>query len=295
MIRYIKHADIDRQQWDQCVDHALNASPYASSWYLDIVANQQWDALVLDDYAAVFPLPFRVKWGIPLIYQPFFTQQLGLFVSESEQLKLLPDFLDKIPSRFRKVYLHGNAFNRLQSAPHRITYHIPLNRDYAAIHHEYGSVVVKNLKRIRNIGLVAESSADIPTFLRFMQEHLGDKLADIRPADFHMLERLLHALLDRKKGFIRYALDDEGKRIGALFIIKSHRFAIYLLAASTAKGKKLNAMTFLIDDVIKDLAGKEMVFDFEGSMIPGIAQFYQNFGATEVRFPVLKRRLFGKW
>jgi len=277
------------------MDHAINALPYGCSWYLDIVANQQWDALVLDDYAAVFPLPFRIKWGIPIVYQPFFTQQLGLFVTDAEQLNQLPACIKKIPAKFWKVHLHANALNRLPNATHRVTYHIPLNRDYAAIHHEYGSVVVKNLKRIRNVGLTAESSSDIPTFLRFMREHLGDKLADIRPRDFDMLERLLQELIIRKKGFIRYALDSDGQRIGALFITKSHRFAIYLLAASTMKGKKLNAMTFLIDDVIKDLAGKEMVFDFEGSMIPGIANFYQNFGGVEQKFPLIIRKLLGVW
>ena len=50
-------------------------------------------------------------------------------------------------------------------------------------------------------------------------------------------------------------------------------------------------MTFLIDSMFQELAGKDIVFDFEGSMIPGIARFYKNFGGQEVYFPCFSRRL----
>ena len=254
-----------------------------------MVTGNCWDALILDEYAAVFPLPVRKKWGFRAVFQPFFCQQLGLFVTDAAQYDLLPEFLRAIPKRFIRVYVQLNTRNSMPAADHRVTYQIPLQRDYASIAEQYGTIVRKNMKRIGNMELTHESSPDVPTFLRFLKENLGDKLRDLGPKDMHMLQALLQMLLERKEGFIRYALDESGQRQGAVFLVHSHGMLIYLLAAHTPAGKKKSVMTYLIDSVLQEYAEKEKLFDFEGSMIPGIARFYSNFGAREVKFPVFRK------
>ena len=42
----------------------------------------------------------------------------------------------------------------------------------------------------------------------------------------------------------------------------------------------MQANHFLLDAIIKEFAGKNIVLDFVGSDIPGIAHFYKNFGPT---------------
>lgn len=289
MIRYLRHKEIDTQRWDENLERCINAMPYAYSWYLDKVCGGHWDALVNDDYSALFPLPRKDKLGVSALYQPFFTQQLGLFTSQFEELSRIDEWVAAIPFRFVKKNLHLNHYIEKEGLPTRVTHHILLNRDYFYIYDNYSSIVRKNLKRIQNKGVQAESSKDVYSFTGFMTQQLGNKLSDLSAGDMDMLQDLLAELLERKKGFIRYAIDKEGHRIAGTFIVKSNSRCIYLLAASTEKGKKLNGMTFVIDSVIRELAGKEIIFDFEGSMIPGIANFYRNFGAEEVRFPVLKR------
>ncbi|HAE36196.1 MAG TPA: GNAT family N-acetyltransferase [Chitinophagales bacterium] len=289
LIRYLSHSEIDKERWDACIAGSLNALPYAYSHYLDVVTGNCWDALILDEYAAVFPLPVRKKWGFRAVFQPFFCQQLGLFVTDAAQYDLLPEFLRAIPKRFIRVYVQLNTRNSMPAADHRVTYQIPLQRDYASIAEQYGTIVRKNMKRIGNMELTHESSPDVPTFLRFLKENLGDKLRDLGPKDMHMLQALLQMLLERKEGFIRYALDESGQRQGAVFLVHSHGMLIYLLAAHTPAGKKKSVMTYLIDSVLQEYAEKEKLFDFEGSMIPGIARFYSNFGAREVKFPVFRK------
>ena len=63
MIKYLKQSEIDYELWDECVAKSINSYIYGHSWYLDIVAGE-WDALVEDDYKSVFPLPYRIKYGI---------------------------------------------------------------------------------------------------------------------------------------------------------------------------------------------------------------------------------------
>src|SRR5690348_11211121 len=98
-IQYLKNDQINKQLWDECIDKTDNGLIYAYSFYLDQMADN-WDALVLNNYEAVMPLPWRKKFGIYYLYQPFLTAQLGLF-GNAISGELLQKFLQAIPSKFR--------------------------------------------------------------------------------------------------------------------------------------------------------------------------------------------------
>ena len=68
MIRYLTENEIDFKKYDQCIANALNSRIYAYSWYLDIVADKNWDVLVLNDYEAVMPMPKRKRYFINYIF-----------------------------------------------------------------------------------------------------------------------------------------------------------------------------------------------------------------------------------
>jgi len=50
----------------------------------------------------------------------------------------------------------------------------------------------------------------------------------------------------------------------------------------------LGAMYFLLDSFIKTNAEQDLILDFEGSMIPGVARFYSGFGAIPETYFQLK-------
>ena len=66
-IVYTKHTYIDKQKWDECILKSHNGLIYSTAAYLDSMAGS-WDALILNDYEAVMPLPWRKKFGIQYIY-----------------------------------------------------------------------------------------------------------------------------------------------------------------------------------------------------------------------------------
>ena len=96
MIRFVEYNQLDTEKWDTCIKRCANSLPYVFSWYLDIVV-QKWDALILDDYQAVFPLPSRKKFCIKYSFTPFWVQQLGLFYIKSNSRLLVEDFISAIP------------------------------------------------------------------------------------------------------------------------------------------------------------------------------------------------------
>ena len=48
-------------------------------------------------------------------------------------------------------------------------------------------------------------------------------------------------------------------------------------------------MFMIINELIKENAGKDILLDFEGSQIEGIARFYKGFGAINQPYYVLKK------
>ena len=81
-IRFLKNNQVNKQRWDDCIDHCLNGLIYAKSIYLDCMS-PGWYALIHEDYDWVMPLTSRSKFGISYLYQPPFTQQLGVFARDA--------------------------------------------------------------------------------------------------------------------------------------------------------------------------------------------------------------------
>ena len=77
-IEFYKRSQIDVVKWDSLVRQSFMRLIYFESWYLDSMTNSNWNALIYGDYEFVMPLPFREKYFIQYIYQPFITQRLGV-------------------------------------------------------------------------------------------------------------------------------------------------------------------------------------------------------------------------
>ena len=101
MIQYLKRNQLDIIKYDNCIELSLNSRIYVFSWYLDIVSDN-WDVLVLNDYEAVMPLPWRQKYFIKYVYPPAWTQQLGVFSNSKINADLVKQFVKSIPKKFKK-------------------------------------------------------------------------------------------------------------------------------------------------------------------------------------------------
>ena len=111
MIRFLTSQEINKDKWDLCINASINGLVYAQSWYLDMVAGE-WDALVDDNYESVFPLVSGKKWGINYLYQPPFTQQLGIFSGKVLSEELVSRFIAAIPSKFKFAEFNLNTYNK---------------------------------------------------------------------------------------------------------------------------------------------------------------------------------------
>lgn len=275
MIRKLNHHQINFEKYSACLTKAANYTVYAEPWYLDAQTNKLWDCLVLRDYEAVMPLPFKKKLGFKIIVQPIFCQQLGVFFSEEPNESLFNRFI----SSFRKTNVlsyHFNEDNFQFSLPNAVSKHnylLPLNEDYEKIFHNYRRDRKKDIRRMDNENFTITDT--------FHEEEIFKELLVKYPymTEFYGAESFQNLIREVKnrKLYTFYALRSGNNLIASIFFLHSGNRRILLLSTRSTKYK--GAFAWLLDYFIKNNSNSELVLDFEGSMVPNIADFNKSFGA----------------
>jgi Acetyltransferase (GNAT) domain len=287
MIRYLKHPDIDKLKWDECINRSINGIVYAHSWYLDIVC-PGWDALVEDDYISVFPLTHDRKFGISYLYQPYFTQKLGLFTSNHLTESLVHDFLNSIPGKFRFAEIHLNSMNKVDPIVHRVSVRVNLELDlintYENIRKKYDHNVKRNLKKAFDSSITIRRKVEPDELITLFSENYGKKEKKLKFRHYEVLRKLMIYCLKKRSGMMMGACLPYGKLCAAVFFLLDQSRIIFHFAASDSQARESGAMFLLIDSFIRDHAGQALTLDFEGSNDPNVARFYKSFGAIECNY-----------
>jgi hypothetical protein len=283
-IAYVKRNDIDTVKWDNCIARSVNGIVYAYSWYLDIVA-ENWDALIGDDYQAVFPLTYNTKFGISYLYQPYFTQQLGLFSIGSISHSLVSGFLDAIPENFRYIAINLNTMAKIDypkaTVLPRVTHHLDLIEPYPVISSRYSSNTKRNISRAVafNVSVVKGLNA-----LQLLEMKKINLTVPLRQKHFSILSQLIARSVSNGVGELYGAYSEHNELCAGALFLKSNGKVIYLLASSTQEGKEKRAMFALVDHFIDKNSESHLVLDFEGSNVESVARFYNGFGATACEY-----------
>jgi hypothetical protein len=291
MIQYLQNKNIDRRKWDECIARSFNGIVYAYSWYLDIVS-PSWDALINEDYKSVMPLTWRKKYGIKYLYQPFFTQQLGVFSVEKSDTDLVQKFLGEIPEQFSFVEICLNTFNNFSLSGINVkqnrTHELDLIESYENIAKNYSDNLKRNLKKAWNNKLKIVLVNQPDPVIKLFRENRGANVSNLKERDYKTLKILIHQAIERGKAQIIQVMNPQNELCGAAIFMESNNKVVFLFSGLSEEGKNLNAMPFLIDSFIRQNAGKNITLDFEGSNDLNLARFYKSFGSKECHYPQLK-------
>jgi hypothetical protein len=286
-IQYFLQKDIDQEKWDACIDKSENGLIYGYSFFLDTMAGD-WDALVMGDYEAVMPLPWRSKYGIRYIYQPAFIAQLGVFGNGIDS-KVMNQFLNAIPSTYKFIDLPFNQHNKIEEGSYqlrpRVNYVLDLHPSYEDLYGAYRDNIRRNIKKSIGYGcsVVKEVALDDIIALAAMNEKGGSQ-----QQDFRSFKALAEKLKEGKRSASYGIVSKQGQLLASAVFLFSHKRAYYLLVGNHPNGRTLGASHALIDAFIKDHSGQDLLLDFEGSDIRNLAFFYSSFGAGEERYVSLQ-------
>jgi hypothetical protein len=282
-IRYIAYQQIDKLKWDTCIDTAGNGLVYAYSFYLDTMA-KHWDALILNDYEAVMPLTWNKKYGIAYLYQPAFTQQLGIFSKRIMNEAIRKSFIVAAQQRFRFAEIYVN-FNCGIGQPNFI---LPLHHPYSFIQQGYKNDLLKNLKHAAKFSLSYVATDDITTAIDLYRSHYAVRTPHVKQKDYQHFQKVCEMVKQNGNLLIRKVVDDKETTLAIALLLKDKKRLYNVLSTVTKEGRQCEANHYLFDNVIQEFCGQELILDFEGSSIAGIAGFYQKFGALNESYYFLR-------
>ena len=289
-IRYIKRCQIDPQAWDRTVEQATLSLPYAYSWVLDLLC-EEWDGLVKGDYEAVMPLPFNRKLlGFKQIYQPYYIQQLGVFSESPLSNADIQAFLEAIPKNFRKVHYPFNESNPNPALAERYNMVLDLQRTYEEIHLGYNRSNKRRLRKWKAAHRLSIHELSVAEVVELYTQQLKDQVS-LSSKTVSAWTQVMELALVREKGIIA-AVHHQDELGAAGFFWTSQGRIINPFGASTNAGRNYQSMRVLLDGLIEHYAERASTFDFEGSSIPSIAEFFQSFGPEKKPYPFFQRSNF---
>ncbi len=291
MIKYIEHKGINRKKWDEAITNSSNPSVFAYSWYLDVVCSG-WSALILNDYEAVFPIATKSKYKIKYIYQPFFTRYFGVFSKQKVSSKLLSEFLEALPERFRFIEFclqEGQLLSsKIVETKEKKFQILDLSGKHEQIQKEYSDNAKRNIKKAVKAGLKIRPDIVPAKIVQLFRSTKGNELEVFDAEDYKILVELMNTCNDLKKGQSIAIYDGDTLCAAGFFMFSNNRFT-FLKSGVTDDGKAKGAMHLLFDYFIQNNAGKRYQLDFGGSSVESVARFYKNFGAKDCLYLQVKR------
>lgn len=278
-INIIPPHQINFIQWDDCINNNTGLI-YARSFYLNAMTDH-WQGLIIDDYKAVMPLPCRKKFGINYLYTPPFMQQLGL-IGDAEEINTnaVIQSIQAFASYGDYFFNHFNNFaHSFDSTKPCNNFILDLSAGYENIYKNYSTNLRRNLKKIQSQNIEYVVAESFNQTLQLHHQLHAKNILHVGNKDYHRFKNLCIFLKEKGQCFIRQVKNTKGKILSSVILLKDNHRIYNIINTTTDEGKKINGNHFLMDHIIKEFAGENVLLDFEGSNIAGVKKFYEMFGS----------------
>ena len=285
MIRYLSHNEIDRRRWDACLNEIPAVKPYAMSWYLDRIS-PGWEALVEDDYHALFPLPCHRKLGISYLATPLFLQQLGLFTAEGDRKRMAEEFISFMQGFYMLVDLcigQEAAVPGYTLTP-KYNYELKLDDPYEKLWFNYMTDCRRNINIARRYPQEIVEDPTPEELIALFRTNTARRAGVTRNSPYLRLQALMKHCTSSGLGRILGVRSPRGKLLWGMFVIETPGRTTMLFTAGSRKSRELRTSYLVIDHLIRSYAGTGQIIDFAGSSIPSIAIFMRSFGGDKTTY-----------
>ncbi|MBS1573575.1 MAG: hypothetical protein JST62_14370 [Bacteroidetes bacterium] len=283
MIRKILYSDIDFQKYNYCVENAVQTIFFGTSHYLDTIITGKWEVLVFGDYQAVMPIPFVKKYGAKIVIMPMQTQQLGVFSQKDDSMinQLFLEFLNKNYLVYQYSFNSNNHFVASLSSK---TNFLIFPNEYSNVKKNY------SVHRRRNVRIL-DKLKDRITFdeeLDIQQSYDFVLKNNLGMTDSSNLKFLKNMEKLQKKGYLEiYNLSIDNLIASQMFLVKGNKECIMVGLINNKKYSQYNSSSIIIDQILQKYI-PNYLFNFHGSSIPVIADFFSRFGAEKQRYAIVE-------
>lgn len=281
-----------------CYHYSLFQSP----WWLEAVAPGEWGEVTVEAggiIAARWPYVIKKKFGFTFLVMPLLTQNLGPWLRPVEgkyvnqvsgQRRLMEELLEKLPrydffwQQFHPsltdwLPLHWQGFRQTT----RYTYIIKKLNRLEEIWQGMTDKTRNVIRKAEKNGIEVVESNDLETFLRlnemtFARQNMG------LPYSYDLVRRIDAACRERSARRILLAYDRDGRAHCGLYLVYDAQAAYCLMTGIDPELKGHGGLSLAVWESIKFAAGVTQVYDFEGSMVKPIEQFFRGFGGGQTPY-----------
>lgn len=286
----------------------MNTTPYANSlfeqpWWLDIVAPGEWREVVVKNEAGetIARMPYVLKGGA--VRMPPLTQTLGIWMAPEirndygKQKTAINEIFAKLPS-CRAIEQSLSPTNgyvlpfrwldcRLEP---NFTYRLTDLSDCAGIYQRFNKTAKKNIKAAKNkTAIYSEARPD--TLLDLLDKTFEAQNRK-NPLPKELIRKIMEVCGATEHGIYLEARDSEQNVHSCAYFVYDEDACYYLLGASNSRFRSSGAQSLVLWEGIQFAAEHSRVFDFEGSMVEGIENFFRQFGGVCTPYYTISRRNF---
>lgn len=277
---------------------------FMQSWWLDAVcAGKEWDVMLYpadadsaDKVVAAMPYLIRKRLGVKFVIMPQMTQIGGMTELRSEGVKeLMSEGVKEIAADFAAQLDNMGLAYYYQQYPRGSAF----PEEMAQLGFKVRKRITYRIEDLSNLDKVIDAFSKNKK--RQLQKALSlhGERGKMNAEQFYAFHT--HCLLERRKQ-ISYSrefllvLEKKTQRLGcseivsihnadgevyaAAFVVWDKHSMYYLIPCYSETYKDSGAGALLVLECIKLAREKGVMFDFEGSMISGVAKHYKQFGAV---------------
>lgn len=286
-----------------CLDNS-DIPIFSQPWWLDAVCGENgWDVVIVEKGNEIFAtMPYIKpvsKYGLTYSCMPKLTQKLGPYIKypagqkyeaklvyekkiTKEIIELLPK-VDYFLQNFNLTITNWLPWYWLNfNQTTRYSYRIPYICEF--------SEIVKNFSRNnrqlynkKDTNLSIVHNLTIEDFYNTCKKTFDRQNLPI-PYSFDLVKRIFKACSKNNAGLAFFSVDENGDIHSVSYEIWDNNTVYSLFGGADTKLRNKGGKNYIMFEAIKFAMNNGKSFDFEGSMIEPIENFYRQFGAIQTPY-----------
>jgi len=280
-------------------------SVFEQPWWLDVVAPNAWKEILVKDKDGKVIARQAIVFDKKNIFIPKLTQTLGIWMDDSVSndygtMKKICKELCQQLSEYKNVVVHLTPNNKYvlpfiwegyQISP-RFTYRILDLSDTEGLYQGFNNTAKKNIKSAKNKVMISDKMDVDELWSMIIKTY---KIQNRKPPiSKELIERMVYECEAHNCGKYLCAKDKEGNVHSCAYFVYDENVCYYLLGATDSQYRSSGAQSLVIWEGIQFAAKHSKIFDFEGSMVEGIENFFRQFNNECVAYYEIRKQSFYK-
>lgn len=274
---------------------------FSQPWWLDIVCGKDnWSVILVErENGIIASFPYYLffgRFGMKKIGMPMLTQKMGPYIKYPKGQKyeaklayeksIVNDIVSQLPSVDHiNVQFDTSVTNWLPwfwcgfEQTTRYSYRIPYQENFQNIVNEF-SKKNRQLYRRGNDSIKIVHDLSVSDFYKTCCKTF-ERQGILVPYSLELLSKIFFACKQRGCGMPFFAIDDDKNIHSVSFEIWDDTTMYSLIGGGDPKLRNNGEKNLIFFNAIRLAMEKKIDFDFEGSMIEPIENFYRAFGAIQ--------------